>query len=350
MKKNSTQSIILELSAEKNQNIEFWHCWKSWNQLPNKVSVFDYFTASLFSDLVDNFVVESNISTQIVDSNVTEQVFSKINDNIYLSYLIVDKNSPNSLCCDLIFYYKTVDDLQLVNQILDSLDLAIDTTETTKGGNLYNIKFSQGQIQIQPLSFDIDKENISLFYSKKTFNEISKLKKKLKKISPGIAILNGQRGTGKTEIIKWLSKVVQKTFIHIPGNLVDLTINNPEFTTILSEYQNPIIVLDDCENIFVDAFGKETQTVNNIIQMVDGLNSAENNIQIISIFNTDSDMELPLVESNNFIQKVDFHLLSPEESNSLSKSLGRDKNYKNKTRLVDIIRGIKKTSDKKIGF
>jgi hypothetical protein len=63
------------------------------------------------------------------------------------------------------------------------------------------------------------------------------------------------------------------------------TINNPEFRNFLKKYDNPVIILDDCESTLIDLFGKTNNSTFNIIQLIDGLSSDSLKLSVICIFN-----------------------------------------------------------------
>jgi hypothetical protein len=358
MKKNLNENskISLDLNGESKDFIDFSICWEKFGTRPNKLLIYNSYNSDFFTEKINDLVQEKNISTEIVNTgseimNINEEVFVKINDTIYLSYFIVDKNSQNSIITDLTFYYKDIkEDFDVVKEIVESLNDCLLDTKDEQIGNLYNMIISDGVLEMEPVFFSEDFTNIQLFYSKETFKKISKLKKKLSKNESGIYILSGERGTGKTTLIKYLSDKIDKVFLHIPSNLVELTINNPDFINILRNYQSPVLVIDDCESIMVDIFGKQNHTVSNILQIVDGLASSIRKVNIVCLFNETIDEESIILSSNNLRERVEFQLLSTDESNELSRLIGSERVYKNKNRLVDVINNKKNLEYKKIGF
>ena len=134
--------------------------------------------------------------------------------------------------------------------------------------------------------------------------------------------------------------------------MIDHTINNPEFRKFIKKYDKPVLVLDDCEIAFTENYGRSNMFTSNLLQMVDGFLSDSINCNIVTIFNIDDEEEIDpsLLECNNLIDVIEFEMLSDEESNLLAKHIQSNKKYKNKTKLIDII---KKRSNKKgfeIGF
>jgi hypothetical protein len=134
--------------------------------------------------------------------------------------------------------------------------------------------------------------------------------------------------------------------------MIEHTINNPEFRKFLKRYNKPVIIIDDCEMLFHEYFTKSNMFANNLLQMVDGFLSDSMEVNIIAIFNVEDEDEIDhsLLESNNLIRVIDFEYLSPIESVELSEYLGNNKQYKNKTTVLDIIRNKKPKERKEFGF
>jgi Cdc6-like AAA superfamily ATPase len=147
-----------------------------------------------------------------------------------------------------------------------------------------------------------------------------------------------------------IANKLDRVVMYIQNNMIEHTINNPDFRKFLKRYHKPIIVLDDCEMLFSDYFNKSNITVNNLLQMVDGLNSLD--LNIITIFNTDDeeDIDSNLLDSNNLLDIIEFDYLDKDEANELSSYLGEKLKHKNKIKLIDIIRKRSDRELKKIGF
>jgi hypothetical protein len=134
--------------------------------------------------------------------------------------------------------------------------------------------------------------------------------------------------------------------------MIEHTINNPDFRKFIKRYSKPILVIDDCEMLFNDYLNKSNILVNNLLQLSDGFLSEIVDVTFITIFNCEEEEEIDhnLLECNNLIDVVEFEYLSEEESNELSSYLGEKPKYKNKNRLIDIIKKNNTKSNKKIGF
>jgi hypothetical protein len=134
--------------------------------------------------------------------------------------------------------------------------------------------------------------------------------------------------------------------------MIEHTIINPDFRKFIKRYSKPIIVLDDCEVMFNDYLNKSNILVNNLLQLSDGFLSELVDVTFITIFNCEDDSEIDhnLIECNNLIEVVEFDYLTEDESNELATHIGEKPKFKNKNRLVDIIKKKQSLNNKKIGF
>jgi hypothetical protein len=352
MKKNTKMN--LNINKDQNELNDFLISWNIFGKRPNKISIQNTYLTSSITELIDSLSLEKDVFTEIVASKegkliFNQEIFCKINDNVYISYFILDKNQTHSIVSDVTFFYKEEGDYDDVKKIIESMNSCLVDFEQEDGYNLNFVTIHNSTLDVEPILFEDDFEDVEHYYSKDTFKDINKCIKSLKKNNKGLYIFNGERGTGKTSIIKYISLNINKMFIYIPNNIIESTINNPDFKNLLKKYENPVIVIDDCETSLQDVFLKSTQATNNIIQMIDGLYADNNPVSIICIFN-DYVEENTLLECNNLVSVVDFEYLDTEESNDLSKVIGSKKTFKNKTRMLDIIRKKNPVKDKKIGF
>jgi ABC-type lipopolysaccharide export system ATPase subunit len=134
--------------------------------------------------------------------------------------------------------------------------------------------------------------------------------------------------------------------------MIEHTISNPDFRRFLKRYSKPVIIIDDCEMLLNDAFSRSNMFVNNLMQMVDGFLSDSIEANILTIFNVEDENEIDhsLLDCNNLLRVIEFPELSSEESTDLSSHIGLNKKYKNKMRVLDIIRNNKPRESHEMGF
>ncbi len=354
-KKYSNLSVNINNEDEDN---DFLYCWDKFGDRPNKIKVFNSYLKEEFLEILDEYKKEISLSSEVIPAEeydiVNEKHFIKVSDTIYVSYIILDKDSEASMIHEVSFFFKDVkEDAELVNQISTKLDTCIVdlSEEDDVRHNLHTIVISQQGLDIEPICRP-NLEDVDFYYNEDTFKSIKSLTKKIKKSNKGLSILYGTRGTGKSTLIYYLSECIDRNIIYIPNNMLDATISNPEFKSFIRKFNKPIIVIDDCEMIFNEMFTKSNIYVNNLLQMVDGVTADSTPVNIITIFNVDEEEEIDhnLLDCNALQSVIYFDYLSSKEANDLSKHLDHNKKYKTKTRLVDIIKKNKPNGYKKIGL
>lgn len=350
-----TQSgLSINVSKDDHNLNDFLLCWENFGQRPNRILIHNTYSSKLFNKAINDFILDKNVFTEVIPDSeeliINDKMFVKLDEDCYLSYIVSDRNMDNSFIDSITFYFnngydKVQDFVELLNECV--LDFCDDDSN-----KLNTIGLSQNGLELEPVNFhNIDLENIEMFYNEQTFKSVDKAIKKIKKADKGLTILYGDRGTGKTSIINHLATKLDRIIMFIPNNMIEHTINNPDFRRFIKKYDRPIIVLDDCEMLFNEMY-KSNPIANNLIQMVDGFLSDTMNVNIIALFNTDTedDIDESLLDCNNLIDVIEFELLSNEEANELAKHLGSNKKYKNKTRVIDIIKKRSSNEASKIGF
>lgn len=350
-------TLNLNVNKDDAELNDFLYCWEQFESRPNKIVIHNTYLTNQFNDVLNEHVVERNFFTEVLPAEevfvINDKMFVKISEEVYCSYIVVDRKHENSIINEITFFYKTEENFSTIQDIIEKLNVCAVNFEEDDSNNLNTIALSQNGLEVEPIdSSDFDLDNFSLYYSKQTGKDVNKLIKEIKKSNKGLSILYGERGTGKTSIISYLATKLDRIVIFIPNNMIEHTINNPEFRKFLKRYSKPVIVLDDCEMMFHEYFTKSNMFANNLLQMVDGFLSDSMEVNIIAMFNVENEDEIDhsLLESNNLIRVIEFEQLSIEESNELSDFLGNKKQYKNKTSVLDIIKNKKPREKKDFGF
>ena len=305
--------------------------------------------------MITKYVIEKNVFTEVIPDTeeliINDKLFIKLDEGCYISYIVADRLSESSFIDSISFYY--ANGYEKVQDFIDELNDCVLDYEEDDSNKLNTIGLSLNGLEIEPLSLhNIDLDNVDNYYNSDTFRRVEKAVKQIKKADKGLTVFYGERGSGKTSIINYISSKLDRIVIFIPNNMIDHTINNPEFRKFIKKYDKPVLVLDDCEIAFTENYGRSNMFTSNLLQMVDGFLSDSINCNIVTIFNIDDEEEIDpsLLECNNLIDVIEFEMLSDEESNLLAKHIQSNKKYKNKTKLIDII---KKRSNKQgfeIGF
>ena len=350
--------ISINISKEDDDN-NFLYCWDKFGDRPNKIKIYQNYSKNDFNEVIDKYTIEKSFSSEVIPADefdvINDIYFIKVCETIYISYILLDRESDSSFIHEISFYFKSYqDDSKLVDEITNALiDCQIDFEDDDDSiSKLNTIYIAPTGLEIEPISKIKLDDNIELFYNEETLKSINKLCKVIKKSDKGLSIFYGARGTGKTSIISYITDKLDRIVIYIPNSLLEATINNSDFRNFLRKYHKPIIIIDDAEMIFNEMFTKSNIYVNNLLQMVEGLLSDSIQVNIITIFNVEDEEEVDhtLLECNSLLDSIEFQFLNEEEATDLSKHLNHNKKYKNKTRLIDIIKKTNTKEYKKIGL
>lgn len=347
--------INLNINKDDYHLNDYLICWEKFGHRPNKILIHNTYSGKLFDEVISKYTLEKNVFTEVIPDTeeliINDKLFIKIDEDCYLSYIVGDRLSESSFIDSISFYY--ANGYEKVQDFIDELNDCVLDYEDDDSNKLNTIGLSINGLEIEPISLhNIDLDNVDNYYNTETFRRVEKAVKQIKKADKGLTVFYGERGSGKTSIINYISSKLDRIVIFIPNNMIDHTINNPEFRKFIKKYDKPVLVLDDCEIAFTENYGRSNMFTSNLLQMVDGFLSDSINCNIVTIFNIDDEEEIDqsLLECNNLIDVIEFEMLTDEESNSLAKHIQSNKKYKNKTKLIDII---KKRSNKKgfeIGF
>lgn len=357
------EGLLAEEKSGVNLNIDkddyhlndYLVCWEKFGHRPNKILIHNTYSGKLFDEVITKYIIEKNVFTEVIPDTeeliINDKLFIKLDEGCYISYIVADRLSESSFIDSVSFYY--ANGYEKVQDFIDELNDCVLDYEDDDSNKLNTIGISLNGLEIEPISLhNIDLDNVDNYYNTETFRRVEKAVKQIKKSDKGLTVFYGERGSGKTSIINYISSKLDRIVIFIPNNMIDHTINNPEFRKFIKKYDKPVLVLDDCEIAFTENYGRSNMFTSNLLQMVDGFLSDSINCNIVTIFNIDDEEEIDpsLLECNNLIDVIEFEMLTDEESNLLAKHIQSNKKYKNKTKLIDII---KKRSNKKgfeIGF
>ena len=352
---NVASGITLNVTEDDNGTNDFLVSWEKFGARPNRVHIQNTYSTKLFNSVMSDLILEKNVYTEVLPDSeeliINDSVFAKLDDSCYVSYVVVDRNMDNSFIDGLLFLYAP--GFEGVQNYIELLNECLLDFEEDSDNKLNTVTLSVNGLEIEPINFhNVDLDVVDLYYPKSTFTQLEKTVRSIKKAERGLTILYGERGTGKTTVINHIASKLDRIVIFIPNNMVDHTINNPEFRRFLKRYDKPIIVIDDCELVLNEIYNKSNITTTNLMQMVEGFLASTVDVNVITIFNTDSEDKIDhnLLDCNNLIDVIEFGCLSKDEATDLSKQLGHNKKYKSDTRLVDVMNKRKSDSMVGIGF
>lgn len=332
---------------------DFLIIFEKFGQRPNKIIIHDTFDGMAFESII-NAKSETKLTEYIPSDDdyfINQKNLTKINDNIYCSFVVIDKQSENYLINDVIFFYKEESDETLIDEIIKSICNCVIDYDNNTINKFNTLTLTSNSIELDPISVDLESIEIEGRYNEDIIRKAEKIQKKIKKSNKGLTILCGDRGVGKTTLAKYICSKIDRMTIFIPNTMVDLTINGPDFKNFIKKFEKVLIVIDDCEYFSSSPISKINPFTNNILQLVDGFLSDNLNLQVVLLFNEiEDDIDEELLDSNSLIDVLEIESLDSDIATELSKNLGYNKKYKEEVRLIEVIQNKKLDKIEKIGL
>lgn len=171
----------------------------------------------------------------------------------------------------------------------------------------------------------------------------------------GIVILHGERGSGKTNFIRYLCQEHPKHYIIVPNGIAS-KLGMPDFLDYMKRNKDSVFILEDCEQLLMDREDNSfNEAISTILNMSDGLLSDVFNAKFICTFNADIEkIDKALLRKGRCFAKYRFGKLSAEKTGVLMKSLGHKVKSSEPMTLAEIYnystRSYGNARKKKIGF
>lgn len=348
--------INLQLNTDDNQTGDYLHICEVFNKRPNRLIVHDTFEGKLFIEKINTISVEfSDQDIHFIEMLpqddkylINQRILKKLSDDIFISFLELDNENEDYLISEVLFYFKNSENREKIENIIEDLSTSIlDSSESVNKINI--LSSNAGVLDLDSIQID-NIEDIDLFYQENVIKSINKTIKCLKKQNSGLSIIRGEIGTGKTSIAKYIAQQLDEITIFIPINFIEQSINNPDFRNFLKKYKKVLIVVDDCD--FFNFLGKNNFLASNILQLVDGVLSDLISVQVLLIFNVDSDYQIDQVyeDANCLVDIIEIDTLCGEKATELSKHLNHNRKYKSDTKLIDIVKNRKSVIKNDLGL
>lgn len=197
----------------------------------------------------------------------------------------------------------------------------------------YSSEYYTISSKIKSSSIDIDENYNDDF--KPVFEDITNF---LSDRKSGLIILRGEKGTGKTSLIRYLISTVPKNYILVT-NAVAEHLASPEFISFMLDHKDSVFILEDCEQILMkrtDGFGANG-AIANILNMSDGLMSDIFNVKFICTFNADIEkIDEALLRKGRCFANYEFKPLNVNKTKFLLNKLGIKVDKVQEMTLADI--------------
>lgn len=221
-----------------------------------------------------------------------------------------------------LYYSDTVENKDLQG-MLDIVKECYMETEMEKREVRLLMQNADNRLDFVSMTLHTSLHNLELHYNDDLLpiNEVL-LNRLNKNDDKGLVIFYGKSGTGKTTYIRYLSSHTSKQKLFVPASLAH-KIGTPEFLSLLNDYKNSVLILEDADSILKKRSGDEDHVIANLLNLSDGLLSDFFHVQIICTFNKDvREFDPALLRKGRLIASYYFKELSLEKTRELCKSLG----------------------------
>lgn len=222
-----------------------------------------------------------------------------------------------------VIYYKSGD--EQLNEVVNSLNELLDFNYDSSAKVSLVLKTAKGfefkEVAIKPMPVDVD-----TMYNDDFKEPYKYLVEQLESGNKGVALLYGGAGTGKSNLIRHLTKEIpSKRFVFIPVTMINF-LTDPMFLSTLIDNKGAILVLEDCENYIKDRkAGDANSVVSSILNLTDGILSDVLGLQLICTFNNSiHDVDKALLRKGRLICEYEFKELTPDKAINLLKDIGVD--------------------------
>jgi ATP-dependent 26S proteasome regulatory subunit len=140
----------------------------------------------------------------------------------------------------------------------------------------------------------------------------------------GLLILHGIPGTGKTSYIRHLMYTLFKREFLVLDNSVFNYITDSSFISLLMDYKDAVIILEDCESMLTDRT-QGNNRLSALLNLSDGIIGDSFNFKFICTFNANiGKIDKALLRKGRMKLKYEFKELSAEKTKALAQKLGKD--------------------------
>lgn len=311
------------------ENIELYLSWKEFKSPPSRKSLFLTFDKVEFDKVIDKHhplpIMES---TETMEGHTTSKIMIKLTNahsTIIISYLEED-----DIIMGVTVYFmlenENVEDI--INEIKTTIILiedseSVDSPDNNGNkSNIFKLSISDESLyHLIPLNINSPKwENVN-FYKKKVKIGAKKIIKSINNNNKGLNLISGNRGSGKTFLVKSMLPKIGKDIIYIPLNLFDMSISNVKFIDFLKMNQNSVLFIDDCEHYFHKVHQKSNLYVNNLLQILESIEDIHIHI-LLSLNIPMVDIDENLLFSKSCLNSIDLEVIKGKDKGKLSKKMG----------------------------
>ena len=90
-------TLNLNVNKDDAELNDFLYCWEQFESRPNKIVIHNTYSTKLFVDVLNTYIIERNFFTEVLPDDegfiINDKMFVKISENIYCSYIVIDRKN-----------------------------------------------------------------------------------------------------------------------------------------------------------------------------------------------------------------------------------------------------------------
>lgn len=293
------ESKTMILPSKDSELNDFQNSWAEFDTTPSTLSLyFDMEAKDVWKVLNANFEFDSSNVTkrsEIFLNNKNEVIENSryrisLAQGLYVTFLEIGKDGSDDLIIDsLVFTYngEMYDHDDLADQLIKGFSGSIILYDEVKESKIYIANYVDTGFDFEP--YDLGKTELNLRGKKKAVYD--QIVKGINSNKKGMYVLYGLRGSGKTEYLKKLLKMVKKKIIYVPVDSFEYVFHNKDFFSQVKNYGDCVIVFEDSELYFRSGMSTNLY-LSILLRFNDSLISNKTNFNCIMVFNTNDLNEL----------------------------------------------------------
>ncbi len=334
----------------------YTYYYKLYNKFPHRHWYKDVNKSSLIStlskeyDLSKTAVFETYIHSKEKNMQLPGVSAYILNSELMLCIPPIEFGSSNDA---QIYYSDNVKKTEL-KRVLGIVESCYMPRETEKREAFLLMQDGDNKLDFLPMHIQNTSANLELLYNSDFIFLHETLIRRLNDEDRGLVIFYGKPGTGKTTYIRFLSANTKKTKLFVPASLVN-KIGSPEFLSLLKDFKNSILILEDADSILKKRGSDEENVISNLLNLADGMLSDFFHVQVICTFSKEFNQFDPgMIRKGRLLASYYFKELTLDKVVALFNHLGYKSKPEHEMTLADIFNfeqgdfGIIKNSE--IGF
>jgi DNA replication protein DnaC len=235
-----------------------------------------------------------------------------------------------------VYYSDNVKKTEL-KKVLEIVESCFMPREAEKREIFLLMQDKDSKLDFFPMQIQNTEVNLEYYYNDDFLSFSETLVKRLNEDEKGLVIFYGKPGTGKTTYIRYLSAHVKKQKLFVPASLIH-KIGSAEFLSLLKDYKNSLLILEDADAILRRRNSDEEQVISNLLNLADGMLSEFYHVQIICTFSKEINQVDPgMIRKGRLLASYNFMELSKEKTALLFNYLGYKEVPDHEMTLADVL-------------